>query len=174
MAIETASKEDDQLHATDKVVHVTMDVAIAIRVRRPRRGWKFPFMDFTLRSCRYSKRDEDNEFAKIRAGDGRWYLYSWVSDEKTTTLDKWAFFDLDAFRKLSDYWFAANAHERINKDGATGFVPFTLFDMKRFTLFDMKRYGVLVAHHGIEQALDPSYEQQIRIEAQEKRRKGTK
>ncbi len=127
---EVASFEADVKRATDMLISVTGEKAIAVRVRSEG-YWQ---RDLTLRAHRSS--GVMTELEKIRAGNGDFYLYAW---SKGALLPEWMFVDLALLRKsglLSRKW-----HMIPNRDRMTGFIaiPYTMLrDAGCLVTFEIK------------------------------------
>ncbi len=113
---EIASYEADVKRATDMLISVSGEKAIAVRVRKEG-YWQ---RDLTLRAHRSS--GVLTELAKIQAGHGDFYLYAWAMGAR---LNEWMFVDLALLRKSG----LLNRQWRLipNKDKVTGFIaiPYT-------------------------------------------------
>jgi hypothetical protein len=73
LTVETATHTEDTQHATDFVASIATSMgSVACRLRRP----ECKARDFTIRSWRAS--GAKTELEKIRAGEGRWFLYGWT------------------------------------------------------------------------------------------------
>lgn len=127
---EVASFEADVKRATDMLISVSGEKAIAVRVRSEG-YWQ---RDLTLRAHRSS--GVVTELAKIKAGNGDFYLYGWA---KGSILAEWMFVDLSRLRKsglLERTWRMIP-----NKDKVTGFIaiPYTMLrDTGCLVTFDIK------------------------------------
>jgi len=116
--IEIASTENDLEHATDLEVHVTGG-NIAVRIRRD-----IPWRDLTIRAKNGNAR---TEIHKLRDGYADWYLYAWTTKNN---ISDWLLIDLNAMR--SKGCFDKNRPITMNKDGYTGFVKYSLQELKSY------------------------------------------
>jgi len=117
ISIDVASDLADQSFATDYIVKVAAG-DVACRIRR----WQhwLRFHDFTLRCWRPS--GVETEFAKIRKGYGRWYLYAWAKPD--LAFGAWVVVDLD---KLRDSGLLDMQHPSIpNINGSSRFIALSL------------------------------------------------
>jgi len=117
VSIEVATPEEDMKQSTDLKIKVTAG-DIAVRVRRPYRD----FRDLTIRA--YNKGSK-TEVHKIREGFGDWYLYAWESEGGK--LAEWILVDIDKMRESGLIY--QDKEIRMNKDGYTGFVNFSLQEL---------------------------------------------
>lgn len=127
---EVASFEADVKRATDMLISVTGEKAIAVRVRSEG-YWQ---RDLTLRAHRSS--GVMTELEKIKAGNGDFYLYAWA---KGSQLPEWMFIDLAMLRKsglLNRQWKMIP-----NRDRVSGFIAIhymMLRDAGCLVSFDVK------------------------------------
>lgn len=116
--IEIASAENDMEHATDLEVRVTGG-NIAVRIRRD-----IPWRDLTIRAKNGNAR---TEIHKLRDGYADWYLYAWTTENN---ISDWLLIDLNAMR--SKGCFDESRPVIMNKDGYTGFVKYSLPELKSY------------------------------------------
>ena len=82
------------------------------------------FRDLTIRAkCGRSKTELD----KLREGFARWYLYMWT--DRTGDVIEWIFVDIDIMRQKG--LLSEKREITMNKDGYTGFVKYTQFELKQ-------------------------------------------
>lgn len=114
-----ATPEQDMKQATDMIVTVSGQKAIAVRLRRD----SYTYRDLTLRAARTS--GATTELEKIRAGWGDFYLYGWTQG---AVINEWMLVDLHKLRRcglLNRPWSVIR-----NKDQATSFIaiPYMLLN----------------------------------------------
>jgi hypothetical protein len=118
ISIEVASPEDDMKHSTDLKVKVTAG-DVAVRIRRGR----ISFRDMTIRA---KNGNAKTEIHKLREGFARWYLYMWA--DNSGKIDDWILVDIDKMRAAG--LLNESRQVKMNKDGYTGFVTYTQFELK--------------------------------------------
>lgn len=109
---EVAAGDADLKRATDMLIKVSGEKAIAVRLRRP----YYNYRDLTIRAERAS--GVATELEKLRQGYGDYYLYGWIHDDKY--IGEWMLVDLHRLRAsglLDRSWVL-----RRNKDGRTAFI----------------------------------------------------
>ncbi len=84
-----ATFQQDVKQATDMVMSVTGQKAVAVRLRRA----AYPYRDLTLRAERSS--GATTELDKIKQGYGDCYLYGWTHD---LSISEWMLIDLHQLR----------------------------------------------------------------------------
>lgn len=117
--IEVASPENDMKHATDLEVHVTGG-NIAVRIRRD-----IPWRDLTIRA---KNGNAQTEIHKLREGYADWYLYAWTVKNQVSD---WLLADLNVMRTKG--CFDENRPVIMNRDGYTGFVKYSLQELKNYS-----------------------------------------
>lgn len=115
--IEIAMPEEDMKQSTDLKIKITSG-DVAVRVRRRAAG----FRDLTIRA--FSNGNE-TEIHKLRAGFARWYVYAWEGDG---SLVDWILVDLNMMRRAG--LLSENRPITKNKDGRTGFVSYSISELK--------------------------------------------
>lgn len=138
---EVSSWELDAHHAIDLVVarEKKLDIDIGLRVRGA--GW--PLNEFTLRFSR--PEGTKTEFAKIMAGNGRWFAY-FHSDRPEKLLPHWVILDLNVIRRNPDI----RGRRMWNRDRSSSFY---VFDIKKFP-FTL----LIAASDSVLEKLPPAYE----------------
>jgi hypothetical protein len=116
--IDIASPENDMKYATDLEVHVTGG-DIAVRIRRD-----IPWRDLTIRAKNGNAR---TEIHKLRDGYADWYLYAWTIND---LVSDWMLIDLNVMRNKG--CFDENRPIIMNKDSFTGFVKYSLQELKSY------------------------------------------
>lgn len=116
--IEVASPEDDMKHSTDLKVKVTSG-DIAVRVRRPYQNYR----DLTIRAFNKGLK---TEIHKLRDGYCDWYLYAW--ENQFGKLKEWMLININILRNSG--LLDMNRPVKMNKDGATGFVSFSIRELE--------------------------------------------
>jgi len=121
-----ASHEQDIKQATDMLISVSGQKAIAVRLRRA----MYRYRDLTIRSFRTS--GAQTELEKIQSGYGDYYLYGWTVDYR---IPEWMLVDLHRLR-LSGLLNTPRQTIR-NTDARTAFVaiPYT----------QLRDYGCVIA-----------------------------
>ena len=129
LRVRIATREEDERRATDMVVMETAKGPIALRVRS--RGWFERIGDFTIRAWR---RGMETELDKIRKGIApRWFFYCWSEEDRETArlenpgIIAWLFVDISKIPRS-----AYDRKQIANPDQRTGFIPFTVPELKRF------------------------------------------
>jgi hypothetical protein len=130
-----APEQEDNTQATDYIITVEKGT-IACRVRRPNCGYR----DFTIRSNR--KNGVKTEFAKIKEGFGRWYLYAWAKD--SNSFSEWWLLDLNALR--ASPLLNSERPETPNKDGLTAFKAFSASELYLWDIL-IEKGGEGVVNH---------------------------
>jgi hypothetical protein len=125
-----ASAQQDMKQATDMLVTVRGEIAIAVRLRRP----TYTHRDLTIRAMRSS--GVKTELEKIQFGAGDFYLYGWTN---AWCIPEWMLVNLHRLRDsglLNRNWQLIR-----NKDNRTAFIaiPYTL----------LKQYGCVVNMEGL-------------------------
>lgn len=119
--VNIASTHQDVKEATDMVLTVGGQKAIAVRLRRAVYDWR----DLTIRASRAS--GSRTELSKIRAGYGDLYLYGWTTGWSIT---EWMLVDLARVREsklLGLRW-----RMTMNKDGVTGFISIPYITLREY------------------------------------------
>ncbi len=108
--VEIAATQQDVKQATDMLLTVSGQKAIAVRLRRA----QYPYRDLTIRSLRTN--GTKTELDKIRAGHGDYYLYGWTCNYE---IPEWMLVDLNQLRKSG---LLTQSRTIPNRDGTTGFI----------------------------------------------------
>lgn len=108
--VSIATTTQDLSQATDMVITMRGEKAIAVRIRRE----DCTFRDLTIRAWRLS--GAETELTKIKAGAGDLYLYAWAQGTK---LPEWVLVDLDSLRASGLLEDQSIIH---NPDARTGFI----------------------------------------------------
>jgi hypothetical protein len=116
---EIAHVEADIKEATDMVICLKNDAAIAVRMRRSH----YKYRDLTIRSWRES--GTETELQKIKRGFVDFYLYGWT-DEKFGILD-WMLIDVESLRQSG--WLETKPMIP-NRDNKTGFIAISYQELR--------------------------------------------
>ena len=119
LQINIATEEQDTKEATDLVIDV-IGGTVAVRTRR--HATDKGYRDFTIR-CR-STWGQKTEIDKLREGYAKWYLYAW---EQRDGGYEYILLDMDRVRDSG--LLDGRKQVIINRDGRTGFVSISLFDL---------------------------------------------
>ena len=118
-----ADAQDDLKHSTDFKVRVTRG-DIAVRVRR-HSCHGASARDLTIRAvCGNAK----TEIHKIRDGYADWYLYAW--EDEYGELSEWILVDIRRMRNTGLLY--QDRHVIMNRDGYTGFIPYTKKELRKY------------------------------------------
>lgn len=124
--IQIATEEEDKKYSTDLKVKITAG-DVAVRIRRDT-----IYRDFTIRAKSGTNK---TEIHKLREGYGDWYLYLWTKEDK---ISEWILVDINKMRAAN--LFSEQRQVRMNKDGYTGFVS--------YTIDELEYHGCIVSKHG--------------------------
>jgi hypothetical protein len=128
--IEAATPDEDMKQSTDLKVNIKGG-DVAARVRRPYRT----FRDLTIRAY---KNGNKTEIDKLREGYADWYLYAW--ENEFGTLSEWILVDINKMRS-SGLLFEQRT-VRMNGDGRTGFVTYSIEELVRCGALVAKRISL--------------------------------
>lgn len=121
--IQVSTPEEDLKHSTDLKIKITAG-DVAVRIRRD-----IPWRELTIRACSGGNM---TEIHKLRAGYGDWYLYLWTGSDR---IIDWILVNINKMRSAG--LLSEQRPVKMNKDGYSGFVS--------YTIPELERHGCLVA-----------------------------
>lgn len=114
--VSVSTPEDDMQRATDLKITISAG-DVAVRIRRS----QYNFRDITIRAY---KNGYKTEIHKLREGCGDFYLYAWENKQQCG-FDEYVLFDINKARSV----FMEDREIKMNKDGNSGFVAYSIFDI---------------------------------------------
>jgi len=128
IAIEVADPDSDMQRATDLNITISSG-SVAVRIRRASQSH---YRDLTIRAY---KNGNKTELHKLREGYAKWYLYAW--EDTQGQLAEWMLVDIDKMREAE--LFSENRPIKMNKDGYTGFIAYSIGELSKANAIIAKR-----------------------------------